>query len=61
MVGEVGTRNLLVCLFQIRIHSSLKEVGISKILGPWDFSGSPVVKTLCFQCRGHRFNPWLGN
>ena len=26
-----------------------------------DFSDSPVVKTLCFQCRGHGFNPWSGN
>ena len=26
----------------------------------WDFPGSPVVKTLCFQCRGYRFNPWFG-
>jgi len=26
-----------------------------------DFSVSPVVKTPCFQCRGHKFNPWLGN
>ena len=25
------------------------------------FPGSPVVKTLCFQCRGHGFNPWSGN
>ena len=25
-----------------------------------DFPGSPVVKTLCFQCREHRFNPWFG-
>ena len=27
----------------------------------WDFSGSPVVKTRRFHCRGHRFNPWLVN
>ena len=20
-----------------------------------------MVKTLCFQCRGHGFDPWLGN
>ena len=26
-----------------------------------DFPGSPVVRTLCFHCRGHRFNPCLGN
>ena len=22
--------------------------------------GGPVVKTLCFRCRGHRFDPWCG-
>ena len=27
----------------------------------WDFPGGPVVKTLCFQCRGHGFDPWSGN
>ena len=26
-----------------------------------DFPGGPGVKTPCFQCRGHGFNPWLGN
>ena len=26
-----------------------------------DFPGSPVVRTLHFYCRGHRFDPWLGN
>ena len=26
-----------------------------------DFPGGPVVKTLYFHCRGHCFNPWLGN
>ena len=26
----------------------------------WDFPGSPVVRTLSFHCRGHKFNPWLG-
>ena len=24
----------------------------------WDFPGSPVVKTLPFQCNGHGFDPW---
>ena len=27
----------------------------------WDFPGDPVVKTLCFHCRGHGFDPWWGN
>ena len=26
-----------------------------------DFPGGPVVRTLHFQCRGHIFNPWLGD
>ena len=26
-----------------------------------DFPGGPVVKTLCFHCRGQGFDPWLGN
>ena len=25
-----------------------------------DFSGGSVVKTSCFRCRGHGFDPWLG-
>ena len=27
----------------------------------WDFPGSPAVETPGFWCRGHRFDPWLGN
>ena len=26
-----------------------------------DFPGAPAAKTPCFQSRGPRFNPWLGN
>ena len=26
-----------------------------------NFPGSPVVKTLSFQCKGQGFNPWLAN
>ena len=26
-----------------------------------DFPGGLVVKTLCFYCMGHGFDPWLGN
>ena len=25
-----------------------------------DFPAYPVVKTLCFHCRGHGFEPWWG-
>ena len=27
---------------------------------PRDLPGGPVVKTACFHCKGHRFNPWSG-
>ena len=30
------------------------------IVNSGDFSGDAVVKTPCFHCRGHRFNPWSG-
>ena len=26
-----------------------------------DYPGGLLVKTLCFHCRGHGFDPWLGN
>ena len=28
---------------------------------PWEFPGCPVVRTLPFHCRGHRFDRWWGN
>ena len=34
---------------------------VIKTVWYWDFPGGPVVKTLCFHCRGRGFNPWLGN
>ena len=33
----------------------------SRIPVSGDFPGSPVVKTLCFQCRVFGFDPWLEN
>ena len=26
----------------------------------WNFAGAPVVKTLCFHCKGCGFDPWSG-
>ena len=34
---------------------------IKKFFLTSDFPGGPVVKTLCFQCRGCGFDPRLGN
>ena len=38
-----------------------KELIIASISQARDFPGVPVVKTPCSQCRGHGFDPWLGN
>ena len=35
------------------------EMGVFKEARRRGFPGSPVVKTPCSQCRGHRFEPWL--
>ena len=29
--------------------------------GQFIIAGGPVVRTLCFHCRGHGSNLWLGN
>ena len=43
------------------VHLGKDEIGSLICTNSRDFPGSPVVKTLSFQCRGHGFNPWLGN
>ena len=37
-----------------------QEIKLTKMMQNGDFPGDPVVRTLCFHCWGHRFNPWLG-
>ena len=37
---------------------SLKVLVISQMVTR-GFPGGPVVRIPCFQCRGHRFDPWL--
>ena len=36
----------------------MRNNGLKRLL--WDFLGGPVVKTSRCQCRGPRFDPWLG-
>ena len=40
-------------------HSSLQK--LPSKYSSREFSVSPVIKTPCLQCRGHKFNPWLEN
>ena len=50
---------LLPSIFpSIRVFSN--ESSVFRILAFRDSSGGPVVKTLCFKCRGCRFNPCSG-
>ena len=46
---------------QLTFTSWTSRLHILKISLPWEFPGSPVFRTLCFQCRGQRFDPWLEN
>ena len=39
---------------------NLGSIVILKNVKSWDFPDNPVVKILCFHCRGHRFNLWSG-
>ena len=45
---------------EVQGRISIRLVG-SRGKKKWDFPGSPVVRTPCFYCRGHRFNPWSGS
>ena len=46
--------------FDLWLVSNTDDVSL-KLLSLGDFPGGPVVKTLQFQCKGHRFDPWSGN
>ena len=37
-----------------------RTLHVNKCATIWDFPGGPVVKTLCFQCKEHRFNTRSG-
>ena len=46
------------------VHGGRKESDTTEWLnsnGNRDFPGDPVIKILCFQGKGHRFDPWLGS
>ena len=47
----------------LRLGLSLREGFLEEVIenNDPDFPGGPVVKTLCFQCRGCGINSWSGN
>ena len=56
---------LLYCTLQIVRSLVFLFVCLFVCFNNWrfceDFPDGPVVKTLSFHCRGHRFDPWFGN
>ena len=45
-----------------RVEMGCGSKGIWSQRYTWrDFTGCPGVRTLCFYCRGHRFDPWSGS
>ena len=48
----------LLC-YTAEINATLKSTTLKKSLIQ-DFPSSLMVKTLCFYCRGDRFDPWSG-
>ena len=44
---SVGCKNAL------RVKRETKTRTVS-----WNLPGGPAVKTLCFHCSGHKFDPW---
>ena len=48
--------------YRTDLEEVLGWVGEQPVKSPCrDFPSSPVVKTPCFHCRGHGFDPWSGN
>ena len=43
------------------VQGTHTSVWLDYKLSLWDFPGGPVVKTSHFQCKEHKFDPWLGN
>ena len=54
--GEVNCRGQ--ALVSTKPQASCRQKSRNLSLPSRDFPGSPVVKTLHFQCRGCRFDPW---
>ena len=48
---------MCVCMCGRGCSIQLLNQGFNISVG-WDFSGSPVVKTLCFHCKRGEFDPW---
>ena len=55
--SNTGSLGPIICAAHCKMKTRVPCSNIIK----WDFPGGPVVKTPHSQCRGHGFDPWLGN
>ena len=60
--SEVAQSCLTLCnpMYCIPSCSSIREILQARVLEWGDFPGGPVAKTLCSQCRGLGFHPYVG-
>ena len=56
-----GTKEKVPILTTAIPYSRISPLSIVRMATFLALPGGPVIKTLCSQCRGHRFNPWSGN
>ena len=68
-IGKLGAEENFLNLIK-NIYKKLRANAILNVeqpdtfflkSGARDSLGTPVVRTPCFHCRRHGFNPWLGN
>ena len=50
-----------ISMIKILVFLLLSPAKRLSLVSTGDFLGDPVVKTPCFHCREHGFNPWSGN
>ena len=58
LVKELGLFHSGLKLVVPKVYFTLESTGTLQSMDSQDFPGYPVVKTLCFQCKGHGFDPW---
>ena len=56
---QSGDNSFQRCFRRIKGHAALEAPSTKIII--WDFLEGPAVKTLQFQCRGQRLDPWSRN
>ena len=59
-VGETNTITEIIGSLSAQSFHVVRDLSHSENTDLGGFTSNPVVRTLHFQCRRHRFNPWSG-